>query len=154
MSQNLRNVVVVAVAAPIAYVLMHICKGVWAKLFTDNRSFTVYFDVISAFDIINWTFYFIYFGFFACTVSALLRTSRPFAWAVAFGLAVYILAETTTTYISFSNGVAEEIYAIAQRALVLSAMVSGCTAGVLMLQRIRALAPNYSLKRIDQSLRD
>jgi uncharacterized membrane protein YfcA len=59
-----------------------------------------------------------------------------------------------TTHIVFVSSTVENLFFLYQRASLALAMAIGCMVGAYMSLRMRKEAPNYSLKRTDQSLRD
>jgi hypothetical protein len=154
MNPHFRNLVIATAALPIAYVSSWLCGRVWSYLFLEDRSFSVSFGFLSAYDFLNWAFYILFFCVFWAVVSCLIRTAHPYRWASLFGLSVFLLYELMTTHIVIVSSTAGDLFFLFQRASLALAIAIGCMAGAYMSLRIRKQAPNYSLKRTNQSLRD
>ncbi len=154
MELRLRNLAIAAAALPAAHVASWFCRQIWDSWFVDGESFSVYLGFFSDYDLLGWAFYFVFFLSFWGSASVFLRTAHPYSWAGSFGVVAFLAYEAATSRIVITSSEFSDVYAFLESAKVASATVFGCLAGVYVSQRVREMAPNYSLKRPHQSLRD
>ncbi len=155
MIQTIRNFGVFLLAFFVALVGSLTLYLPWHNALIGGRSFSVVLGIFSGITFLSSLFYLLFFILIWMLPAALLRTAKPVAWAVVFGLAVSAARELCTGH-SVSSLEPSFFYArsVVEALFNAGGAVLGCLLAVALVSRLKQSPPNYSLKRTDQSLRD
>ena len=91
MNPTSRNFAVFAVALLASSVLAGSLNYFWHALLINDRTFTVYLELISVATLMNWFFYFIYFFATGFLLSLALVTKRAWLWGLSLGVCYSLL---------------------------------------------------------------
>jgi len=97
MSKLPHNLVCLAIALFLSWVLAPVLSVVWSEAFINDRTFHVYWQVISVGTLLRWLFLVLFFFASGLILASTVVSSRPWAWSLLVGAcySLYRLAFTS-----------------------------------------------------------